>query len=184
MDKRTLYRLFVLPKAIEQKRWEVQRIMDRLTAMSPSLTGMPHAGGVHDKIGEGVPELVEKKEELEEIIRGYEKEEAVINQWIDGIEDLQINLIMCLRFKERMPWNEVADHIGGNNSENSVRMMVNRYLEKGEKKENEGTEGTEKSDSAESVSSEKGAGHLQPVGDGRERGEPEGLHELPVSRSE
>ena len=181
MDKRTLYRLFVLPKAIEQKRWEVQRIMDRLTAMSPSLTGMPHAGGVHDKIGEGVPELVEKKEELEEIIRGYEKEEAVINQWIDGIEDLRINLIMCLRFKERMPWNEVADHIGGNNSENSVRMMVNRYLEKGEKKENEENEGR---NSGESVGSEKRAGHLQPVGDGRERGEPEGLHELPVSRSE
>lgn len=133
MDKRTLYRLFVLPKMVEQKRREVQRIWERLTSISPSLSGMPHAGGVHDKIGEGVPELVEKKEELEAQIRAYEKEADMITGWIDAIEDLQVNLIFSLRFKERMSWNEVADNVGGNNTENSVRMMVNRYLEKGDK---------------------------------------------------
>ena len=135
MDKRTLYRLFVLPKMVEQKRREVQRIWERLTSISPSLSGMPHAGGVHDKIGEGVPELVEKKEELEAQIRAYEKEADMITGWIDAIEDLQVNLIFSLRFKERMSWNEVADTVGGNNTENSVRMMVNRYLEKGAKED-------------------------------------------------
>lgn len=139
MDKRTLYRLFVLPKMIEQKQREIQRIMDRLTSISPNLSGMPHGGGVHDKLGEGVPDLVDKKRELEEIQRGYEQEEARLNGWIDGIEDLQIQLIFSLRFKERMSWNEVADTVGGNNSEDSVRMTVNRYLEKGEKADAEGT---------------------------------------------
>lgn len=138
MDKRTLYRLFVLPKMIEQKQREIQRIMDRLTSISPNLSGMPHGGGVHDKLGEGVPDLVDKKRELEEIRRGYEQEEARLNGWIDGIEDLQIQLIFSLRFKERMSWNEVADTVGGNNSEDSVRMTVNRYLEKGEKADAEG----------------------------------------------
>lgn len=138
MDKRTLYRLFVLPKMIEQKQREIQRIIDRLTSMSPNLSGMPHGGGVHDKLGEGVPDLVDKKRELEEIRRGYEQEEAKLNGWIDGIEDLQIQLIFSLRFKERMSWNEVADTVGGNNSEDSVRMTVNRYLEKGEKADAEG----------------------------------------------
>ena len=138
MDKRTLYRLFVLPKMIEQKQREIQRIMDRLTSISPNLSGMPHGGGVHDKLGEGVPDLVDKKRELEEIRRGYEQEEARRNGWIDGMEDLQIQLIFSLRFKERMSWNEVADTVGGNNSEDSVRMTVNRYLEKGEKADAEG----------------------------------------------
>jgi hypothetical protein len=138
MDKRTLYRLFVLPKMVEQKRREVQRIWERLTSISPSLTGMPHAGGVHDKIGEGVPELVEKKAELEAQIKAYEKEEDMITGWIDAIDDLQVNLIFSLRFKERMSWNEVADNVGGNNTENSVRMMVNRYLEKGAKEDERG----------------------------------------------
>jgi hypothetical protein len=99
---------------------------------------MPHAGGVHDKVGDGVVELVTKKEELEELVRSYEKEEDEITGWIDAIEDLQVNLIFSLRFKERMSWNEVADNVGGNNTENSVRMMVNRYLEKGAKDDERG----------------------------------------------
>jgi hypothetical protein len=132
MDKKTLGRLFWIPKQIEQKRREIQRIWDRLTAISPNLSGMPHGGGVHDKIGEGVPELVAKKEELEEICRKLQKEEDQINDWIDHVDDLQIQLFISLRYKERMPWNEVAIQAGGNNSEDSVRMMVNRYLERGE----------------------------------------------------
>lgn len=130
MDKKTLYRLFYLPKQIAIKKREIQRIMERLTAISPSLTGMPHGGGVHDKLGEGVPELVDKKNELEEMVRGYEAEERSINQWIDDIDDIQVNLIMSLRFKERRPWSEVADEAGSMYTDDSVRKMVDRYLEK------------------------------------------------------
>ena len=89
---------------------------------------------MHDKIGDGVVELVSKKEELEELIRGYYSEEDRISAWIDQVNDIQINLILSLRFKEKLSWNKIADEIGGNNTEDSVRMMVNRYLEKGEKK--------------------------------------------------
>lgn len=133
MDKKTLYRLFYLPRQIEQKKREIQRIQERLTAISPNLSGMPHTGGVHDKIGEGVPELIEKKEELEALRRGYEEEETRINAWIDGIEDLQVNLLFSLRFKERLSWSEVADGMGGINTDDSCRKMVDRYLEKGER---------------------------------------------------
>ncbi len=135
MDKKTLYRLFYIPKQIEQKRREIQRIQERLESMSPNLSGMPHGGGVHDKIGDGVVELVSKKEELEELIRGYYSEEDRISAWIDQVNDIQINLILSLRFKEKLSWNKIADEIGGNNTEDSVRMMVNRYLEKGGKTE-------------------------------------------------
>ena len=130
MDKKTLYRLFYLPKVIEQKRREIRRIEERLGIKSPSLTGMPHGSGVHDKIGEGVPELVDKKNELEELIRGYRAEEDAINRWIDNIEDIQINLIMSLRFRERRSWHDVADEVGGMNTDDSVRKMVDRYLER------------------------------------------------------
>ena len=133
MDKKTLYRLFYLPKQIEQKQREIERIWDKLTAMSPNLSGMPHGGGVHDKVGEGVVELVAKKEELEAQKRGFEQEEKQINDWIDSVEDLQINLILCLRFREKRSWNEVADEMGGINTEDSCRKMIDRFLEKGDK---------------------------------------------------
>lgn len=133
MDKKTLYRLFWLNKMIDQKNRDIRRIMERLTSVSPSLTGMPHTGGVHDKIGEGVAELVDKKRELEAVLRGYIEEEARISSWIDSVEDLQVQLAITLRFRERMSWNEVADQLGGGNTEDSCRKLVDRYLEKGER---------------------------------------------------
>lgn len=139
MDKKTLYRLFYLPKQIEQKEREIQRIWDKLTSISPNLSGMPHGGGVHDKLGEGVPELVDKKNELEAQKRGFEQEEKEINDWIDAVDDLQVNLILCLRFREKLTWNEVADQMGGINTDDSCRKMIDRYLEKGER--NDGKEG-------------------------------------------
>lgn len=134
MDKKTLYRLFYLPKQIEQKKREIQRIWDRLTSMSPNLSGMPHGSGVHDKVGDGVIELVTKKEELEAQKRGFEQEEKEINDWIDSVEDLQINLILCLRFREKLSWNQVADQMGGINTDDSCRKMIDRFLEREETK--------------------------------------------------
>lgn len=132
MDMKTLYRLYYLPKMIEQKEREIQRIWDKLTAMSPSLTGMPHGGGVHDKVGDGVIELVTRKEELEAIKRGFEQEEKDINQYIDDVADIQVNLIMTYRFREKMSWDEVADSMGGVITSDACRMMCVRYLKKEE----------------------------------------------------
>lgn len=137
MDQKRLYRLFYLPKQQDYLRREIQRVKERLTAISPSLTGMPHGGGVHDKIGEGVPELIDKKAQLEQMIREYEAEEAEIEKWIDGIEDIHLQLIVKLRFKEKMSWQEVANEAGGNNTEDSVRKLVDRYIKKQEE-ENDG----------------------------------------------
>lgn len=137
MDQKRLYRLFYLPKQQDYLRREIQRIKERLTAISPSLTGMPHGGGVHDKIGEGVPELIDKKAQLEQMIREYEAEESEIEKWIDGIEDIHLQLIVKLRFKEKKSWQEVANEAGGNNTEDSVRKLVDRYIKKQEE-ENDG----------------------------------------------
>lgn len=168
MDKKTLYRLFYLPKQIEQKKREIQRIEERLTAISPNLSGMPHGGGVHDKLGEGVPELVDKKRELEEMIRGYRKEEDAINAWIDGIDDLQLQLLFSLRFREKMSWNQVADEAGSVYTDDSCRKMVDRYLEKGDIKDGQkrGNQGRSED--------------LQHMEVGRHGKRPEGMPELPV----
>lgn len=132
MDQKRLYRLFYLPKQIDHLRREIRHIEERLTAISPSLTGMPHGGGVHDKIGEGVSELIDKKELLKQRIAAFEAEEAEIEAWIDAIDDIHLQLIVKLRFKEKMSWQEVANEAGGNNTEDSVRKLVDRYIRKTE----------------------------------------------------
>jgi hypothetical protein len=172
MDKKTLYRLFYLPKQIEQKKREIQRIQERLESISPNLSGMPHGGGVHDKLGEGVPELVDKKRELEEMIRSFQREEDAINDWIDGIDDLQIQLMVSLRFRERMSWTQVADEAGGGIvTDDSCRKMIDRYLEKGD-----ALDGPKRRDQGRAADLQ----HMEDRSGGKQR---QGLPELPVQGS-
>jgi len=171
MDKKTLYRLFYLPKQIEQKKREIQRIQERLESISPNLSGMPHGVGVHDKLGEGVPELVDKKRELEEMIRSFQREEDAINDWIDGIDDLQIQLMVSLRFRERMSWTQVADEAGGGIvTDDSCRKMIDRFLEKGDARD-----GPKRKDQGRPQDLQ----HMEDRSGGKQH---EGLPELPVQR--
>lgn len=132
MDKKRLSRMYFLPIRIDQKVREIQRIQERLTSASPNLSGMPHGGGVHDKIGEGVVELVTRKEELEELVSGYRLELNDLEEWVESIEDIQIQTMIELRYKERMTWNQVADAMGCVNTDDSCRKMVERFLAKGD----------------------------------------------------
>lgn len=130
-----LNQLYNLTKLIERDENEIQMIEDRLGVKSPSLTGMPHAPGAHDKLGEGIPELVDRKNELEERKRKYTEVRNKLRSYIETVPDLHVRLIMQLRFLDMMSWNEVANFAGGKHSEDSVRMMVIRYLEKDEGKD-------------------------------------------------
>ncbi len=55
MTMKELHQLWILNKLIERDEEEIKRIEERLGIKSPSLSGMPHNPGAHDKIGEGVP---------------------------------------------------------------------------------------------------------------------------------
>ena len=53
-----------------------------------------------------------------------------LEEFIASIEDSHIRRIINLRFIENLSWNKVADRIGGGNTEDSVRMALNRFMEK------------------------------------------------------
>lgn len=59
-------------------------------------------------------ELLEKTNEVEEFIA--------------NIKDSRIRRIINLRFLENQSWNKVADQIGGNNTEDSVRKAFDRFM--------------------------------------------------------
>lgn len=135
MTMKELYQLHYLAKLIERDKNEIRMIEERLGVKSPSLTGMPHVPGAHDKLGEGVPELVDRKNELEERKKLYEAERNKLRSYIESVPDLHVRLIMQLRFLDLMSWQEVADFAEGKNSEDSVRMLVKRYLKREEREE-------------------------------------------------
>ena len=106
---------------------EAEEMLDALRAAAcpgaQNLSGMPHAPGVRDKVGDLAVEIAET---LRSEVR---ESEAHILPYITNIRDNQTRLVFRLRFLRGLTWKEVARVIGGRNSEDSVKMVCYRYLD-------------------------------------------------------
>lgn len=101
-------------------------------------------GGMQSFTIEGVPtrEYTEKKIELKQREKLMEERKIIlskleleilgtvneIERFIAGLEDSHMRRIINLRIVEKKSWNQVADHIGGGNTEDSVRMSFERFM--------------------------------------------------------
>ena len=53
-----------------------------------------------------------------------------VEEFIASIKDSHIRRIVNLRVVDNLSWNKVADRIGGGNTEGSVKMAFQRFMEK------------------------------------------------------
>ncbi len=93
------------------------------------LTGMPHAPGVQDKVGDLAVEIADLKGQIATLQEEANKEEALVSGFISTIENDQTRMIFRLRFIRCLTWGEVAHVIGGRNTEAGVKTVCYRYLE-------------------------------------------------------
>ena len=93
-----------------------------------SLTGMPHAVGVTDKVGDLAVEIADLKNRIRALQAELDREETKLNRFISTIENDQTRTIFRLRFLRRLTWGEVAAVIGGRNTEKGVKNICYRYL--------------------------------------------------------
>lgn len=107
----------------------VEAMRSRALPGAQVLTGMLHAPGVRDKIGDLTVEIVELTDRVNSIEAELKVDEMEILAWLQSIEDDYIRLMFRLRFIRRCTWGEVAQIIGGNTAD-SVRMVCYRYLTK------------------------------------------------------
>lgn len=70
---------------------------------------------------------LKKKQELKEQI---DRKVFEIDKFMNTVTDSLIRRIIYYRYIEHFSWNMVAAKIGGNNTEDSVRKALDRYLEK------------------------------------------------------
>ena len=106
-------------------------------AMEPGaqiLTGLPHAPGYRDKLGELLPGILDALPSVESQIESLRKQiarhEAEIVRFIDEIPDIQTRTIFRLRFLGGFEWAVVAAAVGGKNNAASVKTACYRYLRK------------------------------------------------------
>lgn len=106
----------------------LQSLRDAACPGAAVLTGMPHAPGVKDKVGDLAAEIVDMDARVGWLEAEVKASEESIMPFIRGIDDDQTRLIFRLRFLRGLAWKEVAAVIGGRNSEDSVKMVCYRYL--------------------------------------------------------
>lgn len=93
------------------------------------ITGMPHAPGVRDTVGDLIVEIEDVKGEIQRLEIELDQVKQEISSYIETIPDIQTRLIFRLRFLRCMTWDEVADTIGGRNTVSGVKKTCYRYLD-------------------------------------------------------
>ena len=74
--------------------------------------------------------LNDRKSTLETLEFDLLQKTNEVEGFIVSIDDSRMRRIINLRFIENLSWNKVADCIGGGNTEDSIRMAFNRFMEK------------------------------------------------------
>ncbi|MBQ9347583.1 MAG: hypothetical protein IJT94_09640 [Oscillibacter sp.] len=95
------------------------------------LTGMPHAPGCQNKLGNLIPVVMDgvaaASAEIERLKGDIARDEPQILDFIDSIPDAQTRTIFRLRFLGSLPWNVIPLIVKGN-TEDSVKAICYRYL--------------------------------------------------------
>lgn len=132
MTVKELSQLYWLNREIEMDQERLAELEQKATSVSsPNLSGVPGGSNYFDnKIQRYVAEIVD----LQMIIQAKQQqcihERNRLERYISDIPDSLTRQIFTLRFINGLQWKQVAAHIGGNNTEDSVKKTCYRYIDK------------------------------------------------------
>ena len=129
MTVQELQQLFYLNRLIEREQDKLDDLRSAAGLKSPAFSDMPKAPGARDKIGELVPKIVDQEREIEQNLQAYTETRDRLQDYIRRVPNTRIKLILSLRFLDMLPWQEVADAIGGKETEYSVKQACYRYVD-------------------------------------------------------
>lgn len=134
MTVKELSQLYHLNREIEMDQQRLREL--EAVVSSPSGTnmdGMPRAPGYGDSLARAVAEIVDLKAIIAAKQQQCIYERNRLERYISDIPDSLTRMIFTYRFVNGLSWWQVAYSIGGNNTGDSVRMRVKRYLNDSEK---------------------------------------------------
>ena len=140
MTLQELSKYYKLHERLERNREMLSSLYAAAGPGAQIITGMPHAPGVRDKVGNLIVEIEDVEEEIKRLEVEMDQVEQEISSYIKTIPDIQTRLIFRLRFLRCMTWDEVATTIGGRNTVNGVKKTCYRYLDAEKEKRKAGAE--------------------------------------------
>ena len=128
MTLQELSKYYKLHERLERNREMLSSLYVAAGPGAQVITGMPHAPGVSDKVGDLAAELWDLQSRIDYLEQRCAEEKKKLEKYIGGIKDDQTRMIFRLRFIHCMTWPQVAETIGGRNTANSVKLICHRYL--------------------------------------------------------
>ncbi len=129
MTKKELSQVYYLDKEIKRDKERLKELQAKAYKITQEMGGMPSSRKKSDKVGNYAVEIAEQKSLIREKIKKCIYLQNRIIRYINSIEDSLIRQILTERYIELKSWRQIAFVVGGGNTENSVRMIHNRFLE-------------------------------------------------------
>lgn len=131
MRREDLMKVYYLDKEIAEWKEEIKRIREKAMPKGLRFTATKSGSGVYaDTVAQAACMIADTEKKIRKKLLELELARNEIVCYIMSIDDCQTRLIFKLRCLDNMSWNEVADRVGGMNSEYSVKKRFYRYLEK------------------------------------------------------
>ncbi|WP_297312324.1 hypothetical protein [uncultured Oscillibacter sp.] len=128
MTLQELSKYYKLHERLERNREMLSSLYAAAGPGAQVITGMPHAPGVSDKVGDLAAELWDLQSRIDYLEQRCAEEKKKLEKYIGGIKDDQTRMIFRLRFIHCMTWPQVSETLGGRNTANSVKAICYRYL--------------------------------------------------------
>ena len=129
MTIRELSQLYYLNREIAQEQARIRELRDAATGTTAKISGMPYVGGISDKTAIAAA-IADSQAIIDAKVQLCVVEYNRLVRYIAGIDDSLVRQIISLRFINGMTWHQVAKHIGGGNTEESVKKACYRFIRK------------------------------------------------------
>ena len=129
MTLEELSKHFKLLERLDRDKEILENLRSAAVPGAQVLTGMPHAPGMRDKVGDLAVEIADMEDQIDALEAEIAENGKAVAEWISTIENDQTRIIFRLRFLRCLTWKEVAAVVGGRNTEAGVKMTCYRYLD-------------------------------------------------------
>ena len=130
MTLQDLNRYLALQKQLDSARESLLDLQDAAVPGAQVLTGMPHAPGVKDKVGNLAIMIADTKTEIERMEQELAETEADVDAFIRTIPNVELRNIFRFRFLLRLTWEDIAEMCRWRYTETALRKRVITYLER------------------------------------------------------
>lgn len=117
-----------LCKQLDSARESLLDLQDAAVPGAQVLTGMPHAPGVKDKVGNLAIMIADTKTEIERMEQELAAMEADVDAFIRTIPNVELRNIFRFRFLLRLTWEDIAEVFQWRFSEAALRKRMTQYM--------------------------------------------------------